>query len=161
MIKSTFGQGARQRALVRPARGKRALWQGTWMWGCQVCMPRVARLLPLLLSAEFSHRILSSSLENAALKIILGKYGSLFTHFGGREIEHFFIFFKSISSLPHLFLGLPAPLSRVEKGSGFLHSPEALARPLWSSVHIGHFGDTYCPSQFKVCCLLSGPSWSD
>lgn len=67
-----------------------------------------------LFSAEFSRRASSRSLEDAVLRIILGKYGSLSPHLGGQEIE---LFFESISSPPHSFSGLLAPCPvRVEKG---------------------------------------------
>lgn len=72
--------------------------------------------LPFLPLQKLSCRSSSSSLENAALSILLGKCASLSTHLGGREIAFFFIFLKSISSPPHLFLGLPAQPPRVEKG---------------------------------------------
>lgn len=69
---------------------------------------------PLLFSAEFSRRASSRSLEDAVLKIILGKCGSLSPNSGGQEIE---LVFKSISSPPHSFLGLLASCPvRVEKG---------------------------------------------
>ena len=53
---------------------------------------------PRPFSAKFSCRNFSSSLENAALNIILGNSGSLSRPFGGQDMKHYFC--KSTSGPP-------------------------------------------------------------